>query len=536
MQLELPRSRSAPSKIVIKDVFAFSLRSAGEDLGRKGSSSMHDPARFHRVSDILRIRAETSPEQIAVEDPDGALTYAEMHGQAARLASELVALGTQAGDRIFLLIGNSCVFAAAFWAVQMAGAVAVPLPADVSDEKLEWMVRDSDPRLILSETYRRVPDVPVLIARIDELASHTVSALPGAVAEDDLALMIYTSGSTGIPKGVMLSQKNVLTAACSVATYLDYQSSDRIFCAIPFTFDYGLHQLTTAALAGACVIAERNFSRPFLSLSRLSCSGATVLPLVPTLGALVAQIGGRFDLSAIRILTNTAAALSTTLIDELRSLVPQARLYSMYGLTECHRCTYLEPDQLDQRKTSVGKAIPFTRLWVVDDQGRRHSHSATGELVIAGGTVMQGYWRRPDVTRQRLRTLPETGETVFHTGDICRLDAEGYCYFIGRADDILKVRGQKVAPLEVERHLLAHPKIAHAAVLGQPHPMLGTSIIACIEPMPGVQLTEAEVLAFASHGLPVHARPARVQIGRALPRNGNGKIDKNAIRLAEPAI
>ncbi|WP_264212384.1 class I adenylate-forming enzyme family protein [Leisingera thetidis] len=507
---------------------------------------MHDPAGYHRVSEILSHRFEISPDRLAVEDASGTLTYAELHTQAARLALELAARGIRAGDRVFLLLGNSREFAAAFWAVQLAGAVAVPLPVEVSGEQLDWMVQDCEPRLILSDAARTLPGasgVAVLAVGLADAGSGGAAArppgpallLPGAAAPDDLALMIYTSGSTGKPKGVMLSQKNVITAACSVATYLGYQSSDRIFCAIPFTFDYGLHQLTTAALAGACVIAERDFSQPFLSLNRLALSAATVLPLVPTLGALVTQIGGRFDLSSLRILTNTAAALSTGLIEDLRELVPQARLFSMYGLTECHRCTYLEPDQLDRRKTSVGKAIPFTRMWVVDEQGQRRSHSATGELVIAGGTVMQGYWRRPDATRQRLHRLPETGETVFHTGDICRLDAEGYCYFIGRVDDILKVRGQKVAPLEVERHLLSHPKIAQAAVLGRPDPVLGTALIACIEPVPGAQLTAAEVLSFAAQGLPVHARPVRVQIERALPRNGNGKIDKRAIRLAEPA-
>jgi acyl-CoA synthetase (AMP-forming)/AMP-acid ligase II len=284
------------------------------------------------------------------------------------------------------------------------------------------------------------------------------------------------------------------------------------------------------------VLAERDFSKPFVSLNRLSRDRATVLPLVPTLGALITQIGGRFDLSHLRILTNTAAALNTRLIDTLREMMPRARLFSMYGLTECHRCTYLDPDHLDTRKESVGKAIPYTRMWVVDSAGQRHDADATGELVIAGNTVMQGYWRRPDLTALRLQILPDTGETTFHTGDICRLDAEGFCYFVGRADDILKIRGQKVAPIEVERCLTGHPMIAHAAVLGEDDPVLGTAVVAVVELRPGAHLSAAEILSYASAHLPLIARPVRVQIEKSLPRNGNGKIDKRAIRLVESTL
>lgn len=500
---------------------------------------MHLPARYDRLSDILRLRADETPQRVAVEDVSGQVSYGDLFTQASALAAELGHKGCQIGDRIFILIGNSRAFAVAFWAVQIAGAIAVPLPTDCPDEKLAWMVQDAEPFVILSETARTVAGAEVIA--LDGRTPPSVSS-PSApwshprVDANDLALMIYTSGSTGNPKGVMLSQKNVVTAACSVATYLGYQAEDRIFCAIPFSFDYGLHQLTMATLTGACVLAERDFSRPFVSLNRLSRDRATVLPLVPTLGALITQIGGRFDLSQLRILTNTAAALNIKLIDTLREMMPQARLFSMYGLTECHRCTYLDPDQLDIRKESVGKAIPFTRMWVVDAAGQRHEANATGELVIAGNTIMQGYWRRPDATALRLHNLPETGEVTFHTGDICRLDAEGFCYFVGRADDIFKVRGQKVAPVEIERCLTNHPMIAHAAVLGEEDPVLGTAIVAVVELKPGAHLSAAEIMAYASAHLPLIARPVRVQIETSLPRNGNGKIDKRAIRLAEMAL
>lgn len=500
---------------------------------------MHDPTQFQQLSQILSRRVAATPDRLAVEDVQTRLTYAELQALANRLAVRMAARQIGRGDRVFLLIPNSVAYAVAYWAVQMAGAVAVPLPPETPADKLAWMVGDSAPALIL--TGSPLPDqaAPVWQVDLDDLQAEGAApslmacpALPG-----DLAVMIYTSGSTGNPKGVMLSQRAVVTAACSVATYLGYAAEDRIFCAIPFSFDYGMHQLTMASLAGASVIAERDFTQPFASLTRLATSGATVLPLVPTLGALVTQIGRRFDLSSVRIITNTAAALGVGLIDDLRALMPKARLFSMYGLTECHRCTYLEPDQLDIRKTSVGKAIPFTRMWVVDDAGQWHSAGATGELVIAGQTIMEGYWNQPEATALRRRQHPETGEVTFHTGDICRLDDEGFCYFVGRADDIFKVRGQKVAPVEVERCLMTHPAVAQAAVLGRPDPLLGTAVIACVEPRPGQRVTAAEVLAHAAAHLPLIARPVAVHVMASLPRNGNGKIDKRAIRLpdADPA-
>ncbi|MEZ5868450.1 MAG: class I adenylate-forming enzyme family protein [Defluviimonas denitrificans] len=206
---------------------------------------MHDPDQYARLSDILVRRMQATPQNPAVQDRRTALDYQELVGKAAALAREMVAGQVHIGDRVFLLIGNSASFAVAFWAIQMAGAVAVPLPVDTPADRLEWMIGDSEPALILAEPGVTVSVAPLWTVEIEQLGDATPPST--YVAPEDLALMIYTSGSTGTPKGVMLSQRAVVTAACSVASYLGYRADDRIFCAIPFTFDYGMHQLTMAA-------------------------------------------------------------------------------------------------------------------------------------------------------------------------------------------------------------------------------------------------------------------------------------------------
>ena len=494
-----------------------------------------DPDKHGRLADFLITAAAVRPGHPALIVPAATTTFEQLLSEARNLAHHLAANGTCPGSRVFLAMANSPAFAVAFWAVQLAGATAVPVNPATKPDKLAFMIGDAEPVLVIADPEIDIPDGPAVIrpAKEGQPFDHCTGAapLPATARPDDLAAIIYTSGSTGNPKGVMLTQRNMVTAACSVASYLGYREDERIFCAIPFTFDYGLHQITMSALVGCSLIVERDFSQPLMSLNRMARSNATALPLVPTMAVLVNTLARRFDLSAIRIVTNTAAALGSEVIDGLRHSFPKARLFSMYGLTECHRCTFLAPEELEKRKTSVGKAIPFTEMWVVDDEGIAHRSGATGELVISGDTVMAGYWRNEKATSQRLRPGPD-GRMVLHTGDLCRLDDEGFCYFVGRRDEMLKVRGHKVAPAEIEAALARHPRIALAAITGHPDPVLGTCLTAHVEPETGARLGEDEVAAHAASTLELHLRPARIVIVPVLPRTANGKIDKRALAAA----
>ena len=348
--------------------------------------------------------------------------------------------------------------------------------------------------------------------------------------DQDLACIIYTSGSTGTPKGVMLSHLNLVAASASVSDYLALSSDDRIFCAIPFTFDYGLHQITMSTLVGATLIVERSFTQPLFSLHRLVQHRSTVFPIVPSMVGLIEPFAARFDFSPIRTVTSTAAALHPQAIDRLQQMFPNARIFSMYGLTECHRCTYLDPKELSHRKSSVGKAIPNTELWVVDEHGTRHDRDATGELVIRGSTVMKGYWNNPAETNAKLRPGPFPGETVLYTGDICALDQDGFVYFVSRKDDVLKVNGQKVPPKEVEQALLLHPDVTQAAVIGVPHITLGDELVAFVSLRERSTLDIPSLRAWCVQHLEPFMVPRRLAVLPFLPTSPNGKIDRLALK------
>jgi acyl-CoA synthetase (AMP-forming)/AMP-acid ligase II len=353
----------------------------------------------------------------------------------------------------------------------------------------------------------------------------------GSIAIDqDLACVIYTSGSTGTPKGVMLSHLNMVAASSSVGSYLGMANDDRVFCAIPFSFDYGLHQITMSALVGATLIVEAGFGQPLFSLHRLVQHGATVFPIVPSMVALMEPLAHRFNFSSVRTVTSTAAPLHPSAIDRLQAMFSRARIFSMYGLTECHRCTYLDPSELAGRKSSVGKAIPNSELWVVDGEGKRHDRGATGELVIRGNTVMRGYWNNSSETTEKLRPGLLPGEVVLYTGDICTLDEDGFVYFVCRKDDVLKVKGQKVTPKEVEEALMQHPDVREAAVVGA-QGELGDEVVAFVCLRDESRTEPPALRAWCGVHLESFMVPRRIVVLGTLPKSANGKIDKLALKI-----
>src|SRR5262249_7180465 len=314
--------------------------------------------------------------------------------------------------------------------------------------------------------------------------------------DQDLASIIYTSGSTGEPKGVMLSHLNMTSAATSISTYLGLRDDDIVFNVLPLAFDYGLYQVLMASRVGACVVLHRSLAFPVKILEAMARERVTVLPFVPTAFSMMLNVSSlrSFDLSALRIVTNTAAALSEAHIREIRAAFPQATLFSMYGLTECKRVTYLPPDQLDKRPTSVGRGMPNEEVWLVDDQGKRLPDGSTGELVIRGSNVMRGYWEKPEHTARRLKPGPTPGEMLLYSGDVFRTDSDGYLYFVARKDDIIKSRGEKVSPKEVENVLYGLEGVQDAAVIGVADDVLGQAVKAFVVLRPGARHGEKDVL------------------------------------------
>jgi acyl-CoA synthetase (AMP-forming)/AMP-acid ligase II len=343
-------------------------------------------------------------------------------------------------------------------------------------------------------------------------------------------MLVYTSGSTGFPKGVMMTHQNVVAAATSITTYLENTADDVILSVLPLSFDYGLYQVLMAARVGATLVLERSFAFPQQILQRLTEERATGFPVVPTIAALLLGMRdlapGRFP--HLRYITNTAAALAPAHILRLQELFSNARLFSMYGLTECKRCTYLPPDELSRRPGSVGVAIPGTEAYVVDEDGVRARPGVVGELVIRGAHVMKGYWENPDATARALRPGPFPWEKVLFTGDLFRTDEEGFLYFVGRKDDIIKTRGEKVSPKEVENVLYAIAGVPKPPVVGVPDPVLGSALKAVLALAPGAVLTEREVIRHCQQHLESFMVPKHVEFRDELPKTGHGQDQPSA--------
>ncbi len=511
------------------------------------------PHAVPQLHDYLEVSATRLPDKVALVCGDRRVTYGDLNGQANRFAHALVRLGVGRGDRVVVFGDNTVETAVAFWGTLKASAVVSIVSPLTKQEKLAHMVQDCGATVLVSEAHLARAFLPAAaaspgvsrvvasgsLARIDPASRAGLVEWDAALADTspdaapprrnldiDLAAIIYTSGSTGDPKGIMLTHRNMLTAATSITTYLGNVEDDVILNGLPLSFDYGLYQMIMAFRMGATLVLERSFAYPAQILNVLVREGVTGFPGVPTIFAMMAEMKnlGDYDFSRVRYVTNTAAALSLKHINFIRQTFPAARVFSMYGLTECKRCTYLPPEDIDRKPLSVGIAIPNTELWVVDDQDRRLGPGEVGQLVIRGATVMRGYWGKPEATARKLRPGPLPGELVLYTGDLARLDADGYLYFVGRMDEVIKSRGEKVPPEEVERALMKIPGVREAGVIGVPDEVLGQAIKAFIILEAGAELTEQGVKIECQSRLESFMVPRHVVFVESLPRTATGKI------------
>jgi len=467
------------------------------------------------------------------------LSYEELAKRAAAFASHLAAKGIQRGDRVVVFLHNSPEAVIAIFGTLLAGGIfSVVNPATKSD-KLAYILNHCTAKVLVTEprlaaiahaAHERAPAVAATI--VAPFALDGAKALPSPGIDLDVAMIVYTSGSTGFPKGVTMTHANIVAAATSITTYLGSTPDDVVLSVLPLAFDYGLYQALMCAKVGATLVLEKSFTYPAVVLEKLKSERVTGFPLVPTLAAMLLQMKhltpGMFP--DLRYLTNTAAALPRAHIERLRELFPQALLYSMYGLTECKRCTYLPPEQLSVRPESVGIAIPGTEAYVVDEQGERVPPGTIGELVIRGAHVMKGYWNDDAASARVLKPGAYPWEKVLHTGDLFRTDEDGYLYFVSRKDDIIKTRGEKVSPKEVENALYELPGIREAAVIGVPDPLLGMAIKAIVAAEDG--LTERDVIRHCAARLEDFMVPSIVEFRGQLPKSENGKIARKELAAA----
>jgi|SRR5882672_5320161 len=511
------------------------------------------------------------PQQAAARDAEApaltlrgeTLRYRELASLIDRVATGLLRLGIARGERVaFYLDKRIETVAVAFGAAQ-AGAVFVPVNPLLKGEQVAHILRDCNVRVLVTSDERlhatqaviaACPDLrhvvllggadPVQPGGREPIAWSAFIADSGAaghrVIDTDMVAILYTSGSTGKPKGVVLSHRNMVAGAKSVASYLDNGPSDTILAALPMSFDAGFSQLTTAFHAGARVVLL-NYLLPRDVLNELSKEKVTGLTAVPPLWIQLSQLEWPPAIADhLRYIANTGGRMPRETLAALRRRLPRTKPYLMYGLTEAFRSTFLPPSEVDRRPDSIGKAIPNAEILVLRPDGTPCGPDEPGELVHRGALVGMGYWNDPEKTAERYKPLPvgvggrESGmvltEMAVFSGDTVQMDHDGYLYFIGRRDEMIKTSGYRVSPTELEEAVYAMQLVGEVAAFGTPHPSLGQAIVLAVTPPPGGVLDSDRLLAECRRALPAYMVPAAVQVHDApLPRNPNGKIDRKTL-------
>jgi amino acid adenylation domain-containing protein len=509
------------------------------------------------VQEFLQHSAARQPDKVALVCGGQRLTYAQIETIANRLANAMITHGVNRGDRVAIYLGNSVEAVVAIFATLLAGGVFVVINPTTKAKKLEHLLTRFHASALVTGTkglgtdpwrdvVLHVPSLQLAVCcgksrpefdgrqlsllYFEELKRDGDATAPPRVNIDlDLACLVYTSGSTGEPKGVMCDHSSVVFVARSITQYLRNVDKDVVLNVLPLSFSYGLYQLLATFMVGGRLVLEESFAYPVIVLQQIQKEHVTGFPGVPTIYSFLVSVDlSRFDLSSLRYMTNAAAALPVAHLMKLRRDLPWVEFYSMYGLTEVARSTWLPPDQVEQRPTSVGIPIPGTEAWIEDEAGNRVGPGIEGELVIRGRHVMRGYWDDPQATAERFRPGSIPGERLCYTGDIFRSDEAGYLYFVSRKDDIIKTRGEKVAPKEVEDVLCTLPNVKEAAVVGVPDPVLGQAIKAVIVAR-DTTLTQAEVLTHCQRYLEDFMVPKHVEFRNELPKTPSGKTIKSEL-------
>ncbi|MDH5799217.1 MAG: acyl--CoA ligase [Gammaproteobacteria bacterium] len=516
-------------------------------------SDLTIPPRLLR--DGLLSSAKRTPDKVALVIEGVEYTYSQLMQAALKMASQLVQSGIQRGDRVAIYMDNTWPCVVSIYAVLIAGGVFLVINPQTKSDKLEFVLKDSDAKVLCTDSHLAgvFADVVVnsqvttvicsgdtseltlscLLDFNQILASNAPLEKPVFVVPNDMAALIYTSGSTGVPKGVMHTHQSMVFAAWSLIEYLRLSREDKILLVLPVAFDYGLYQLFMALKLGGTLVIERSFTFPVQVYKRIEEQKVTVFPGVPTIFAMMVSAHKKKPLCfpTVTRITNTAAALPEEFVSYLQEIFPNALIYKMYGLTECKRVSYLEPELVNAKSNSVGKAIPGTEVYLLSEKtGQAVSAGETGVLYVRGPHIMLGYWKQDELSRKMLKPGRYPGERVLCTHDLFRMDSEGYLYFVGRNDDIIKTRGEKVSPVEVENALYEIKGIKEAAVIGAPDELLGESVKAFVTLEADSDLTDKKIKKICLSKLENFMVPKDIiVVPDSLPKTANGKIDKKAL-------
>ncbi|MES2595419.1 MAG: AMP-binding protein [Verrucomicrobiota bacterium] len=489
---------------------------------------------FH-LSHFLPQAAARHPQRVFLFDSEKSHTYAEAATLVERLASGLQRLSVRAGDRVLIVSENRLELPLLILAAARAGAVFSVLSSQITAPSFERIVNQCEPRLIVLESQRielrslcSTAKVVVIEQDFESLNRSPHPDVPQPKGDEALALLVFTSGSTGMPRGVMLSHANLSFVTQAIMARLQYREDDRIGVFLPLSFDYGLYQIFYALMTGAALFVGRpEMSGPELPRI-LARQEITVLPGVPTLfaGLIKMQSWRPVELPKLRLLSNTGDHLPLPHIRQLQKLLPEARIFPMYGLTECKRVSIMLPEQIDTHENSVGRPLDGTEVWAESADGTRLPPGEIGEFIVRGPHVGLGYWRAPEETAKRYRKLPD-GERLLITGDYGSVDADGFLYFQARSDFMIKHRGHRMSPVEIEEAACRSPYIAAAGCIkDEAHDKLCLFITTTSAERP----EEAEILAALAETLERPKIPDRIIHLADLPRTANQKVDRKALR------
>lgn len=510
---------------------------------------------------LVEDRARSHPDSPALTFKQETLDYGELWSQIRGVAAGLGGLGVARGERVAVYLDKRIETVAAIFGASAAGAAFVPVNPLLRPPQVGYILRDCDVRVLVTSSERLAllrdelascptiehvvlvgapakeegPSGPYRVHSWEQLRGRDGAALGSSVIDLDIAAILYTSGSTGTPKGVVLSHRNLIAGAESVATYLGNTPEDVLLAALPLSFDAGFSQLTTAFAVGAHVILT-NYLLPG-DVPRLCAKHrVTGLTCVPPLWIqIVEQKWPDEARKSLRYFANTGGRMPKPVLDRLREMFPTAKPFLMYGLTEAFRSTYLDPAEVDRRPDSIGKAIPGAEILVVRTDGSPCDPGEEGELVHRGPHVALGYWNDPVRTAERFRPVPardepwRTPELAVWSGDTVVADAEGFLYFVGRTDDMIKTSGYRVSPTEIEEVAYASGQVRDAVALGVEDATLGQRVLLVVAPTAENFDTEALLDEMKSR-LPLYMVPSSVVVRDAIPRSPNGKFDRALLR------
>lgn len=510
------------------------------------------------LNEFLEQSAYNYPDKIALICRDKKNTFMEIERAANSFCNALIGEGFKRQDRAVIYLDNSVESAVALFGILKAGGIFVIINPMVKLKKLEYILADCQARVLITDT-RHLAAISEITPNLPQLDSVIITdyeksgtqydpaaqprtlsykkitehhsleySLPCCI-DMDLASLIYTSGYSGNPKGVMLTHHNMVSAANSVIKYLENNSDDIIMSTLPLAFSYGLYQLLMAFKFGGTLILEKAFVYPERIIDLVVKEKVTGWPMVPTIIAILLRLKGldKHDFSRLRYITSASQALPPSHIVQLRKIFPAVKIFNMYGLTECKRVCYLPPEQIDKRPTSVGKAMPNTEAYIVNEQGEEITEAEIpGELVIRGSNVMNGYWNLPEETAKALRPGRYHGDKVLYTGDLFTKDEEGYLYYQSRKDDVINIGGQKVIPKEVENVLCEIEGVIEAAVIGIHDDVLGQAIKAFIHVADSSKANEKDIIAFCNRRLESFSVPRYITFCDEFPKTESGKVRK----------